>query len=56
MLYDNLEKVGWRFKAEGVYVYIWLIHFEVWQKPTQYYKAITLQLKNFFLKRKSFKV
>jgi len=26
-------------------VYLWLIHTEVWQKPTQYYKAIVLQLK-----------
>ena len=26
-------------------VYLWLIHVDVWQKPTQYYKAIILQLK-----------
>ena len=24
---------------------LWLIHVDVWQKPTQYYKAIILQLK-----------
>ena len=31
-------------------VYLWLIHVDVWQKPTQYYKAIIVQLKinNFF--------
>ena len=30
---------------------LWLIHVDVWQKPTQYCKAITLQLKiNNFLK------
>ena len=28
---------------EGTYVYLWLIH--VWQKPSQYYKVIFLQLK-----------
>ena len=30
---------------EGTYVYLWLIHVDVWQKPTQYYKAIILRLK-----------
>ena len=45
-------EVGERFKREGTSVYLWLIHFDVWQKPTQYYKAIILQLKinNFFKK------
>ena len=38
-------------KREGIYVYLWLIHVDVWQKPTQYCKAIFLQLKmNVFLK------
>ena len=27
------------------HVYLWLIHVDVWQKPTQYFKAIILQLK-----------
>ena len=27
-------------------VYLWLIHVDVWQKLTQYCKAIILQLKN----------
>ena len=36
---------GGRFKREGTYVYSWLIHVDIWQKPTQYYKAIILQLK-----------
>ena len=30
---------------EETYVYLWLIHVDVWQKPTQYCKAIILQLK-----------
>ena len=43
--------VGGRFKREGTYVHLWLIHNDVWQKPTQYSKAIILQLKvNKFLK------
>ena len=27
------------------YVYLWLIHVDIWQKPTQYCKTIILQLK-----------
>ena len=47
----NLEgwggrETGGRFKREGTYVYLWLIHANVWQKPTQFCKAIILQLKN----------
>ena len=34
-----------KFKREGTYVYLWLIHVDVWQKPKQYCKAIILQLK-----------
>ena len=35
-------EVGGRFKREGTYVHLWLIHVDVWQKPTQYCKAIIL--------------
>ena len=28
-----------------IYVYLWLIPSDVWQKSKQYYKAIILQLK-----------
>ena len=44
--------VGGRFRREGTYVYLWLIHVDVWQKPTQYCKSIIFQLKinNNFLK------
>ena len=41
-------EVGGRFKTKETYVYLWLIHVDVWQKPTQYGKAIILQLKKFF--------
>ena len=47
MLCDNLEGwdgVGGRFKREGTYVYLQLIHVDVWQKPIQYC-TIILQLK-----------
>ena len=45
VLCDNLE--GWdgvrgRFKWEGIRVYLWLIHVDIWQKPMQYFKAIIL--------------
>ena len=38
-------EVGGRFEREGIYVYVWLIHVDVQQKPTQYCKATTLQFK-----------
>jgi len=50
VLCDNIEggmgwEVGGKFRREGTYVYLWLIHVDVCQKPTQYCKAIFLQLK-----------
>ena len=52
-----VETVGGRFKREETYVYLWLIHVEVWQKPIQYCKAIIFQFKinNFFLKIQAFR-
>ena len=47
------REVGWRFKREGTYVYLWLIHVDVWQKPTRFCKAIILQLKSKFKKRET---
>ena len=40
---------------ERTYVCLWLIHVDLWHKPTQYYKAITIQflsLKNLKKKKK----
>jgi len=37
-----------RFKREGIYVYLWLIH--VWQKSPQHYKAIIFLVKINFKK------
>ena len=31
--------------VQGTYVHPWLIHVNVWQKPLQYCKVISLQLK-----------
>ena len=37
------EGTGRELKREGTYVYLWLIQVDVWQKPTQFCKAITLK-------------
>ena len=66
MVCDDLEgwdevrwEIGGRFKREGLFIlmyeYLWLIHVDVWQKPTQYGKAIILQL-NFFKNKKHIKL
>ena len=44
--------VGWGGRWEGGsrgrgYVYLWLIHVDIWQKTTKFCKAIILQLKIF---------
>ena len=38
-------RVGGRLRREGTYVYLWLLHFVVWQKSTQYCKTFIFQLK-----------
>ena len=50
VLWDNPE--GWGgeedrigVKDEGAHAHSWLIHVNVWQKPPQYCKVISLQLK-----------
>ena len=45
--------MGGRFKREGIYVYLWLIHVKIWQKTTKFYKAIILQIKHKLNKQKS---
>ena len=40
------REIGGRFRREGTYVNLWLIHVDVLQKPTKFCKAIILQLKN----------
>jgi len=42
-------EMGWRvagrFRREGTYVYLQLLHTVVWQKPTQYCETFIFQLK-----------
>ena len=38
--------MGERFKREGTYVCLWLVHVGVWQKTTKFPKTIILKLKN----------
>ena len=57
MLCDNLGggmewEVGGRFNREEIYVYLWLIHVDISEKPIQYCKALILQLKINKLKKK----
>ena len=40
--------LGGRFGKEEIYVYLWLIHRAIWQKPVQYCKSIILQLNIIF--------
>ena len=45
----RLRGMGWRGRREGgsgwgTYVNQWLIHVNVWPKPLQYCKVISLQL------------
>ena len=48
-----LKELGGGFKREGIWVYLWLIQADVWQKSTQFCKAVTLQLNiNKFIKKK----
>ena len=44
------REMGRSCKSRGIYVYLWLIHVEVGQKTTKFYKATILQLKINFLK------
>ena len=46
------REMGGRFKRDGTYVYLWLIHAEVGWKTAKFYKAIILQLKK---NKKNFK-
>ena len=48
-------EMGGRFQRKGIYVYLWLIHVDVWKKQTQYCKASILQLKIKIFKKKLLK-
>ena len=36
-------------EKRNICILLWLIHTVVWKKPTQLYKAIVFQLKNFLI-------
>ena len=42
----------WGCSGWGTHVYPWLIHVDVWQKPLQYCKVISLQLNELIFKNK----
>ena len=44
-LRGEMGSMGGRLEKEGIYIYLWLIHVFVQQKPTQHYKTIILQFK-----------
>ena len=54
----RLRGVGWGGKWEGgsqgrgTHAYLWLIHVDTWQNPTQWWKVTILQLKINKLKKK----
>ena len=49
MLWDNLEGgmvavgAGGRFKREGTYVYLCLMHVDVWQEPEMLWASLVAQ-------------
>ena len=43
-------EVEGKFRRDETYAYLWLIHLDLGQKPTQHCKEILLQFKNKFLK------
>ena len=60
-LCNNLEggtgwMVGGRVRRERTQEYLWLIHVDIWQKQTQHRKAIILQLKIIFSRKKKKKI
>jgi len=46
-----VEGGGRDIQEGGADVYLWLIHVDIWQKPTQFCKEIILQLKNKLIKK-----
>lgn len=49
---DNVGGGMGRFEREGTCAYLRLIHADAWQKPAQHCRAITLQLRIPFLKKR----
>ena len=47
------REMGGRFKRVEIYVYLWLIHADISEKTTKFYKAIVRQLKNIYIYKKT---
>ena len=43
--WDGWGEMGGCFKREGIYVYLWLIHAEVWQKTVNSVKQLSFSKK-----------
>ena len=48
------REVGRKFKTDmHIYVYLWLIHVDIWQKPSHYYNYPPIKNKIKFLKSRT---
>ena len=43
--YHMGREAGGGFRMGWTHIYLWPIHADVWQKPSQYFKVIILQLR-----------
>ena len=56
IIYEMMKKteiqIVVKTERERTYVYLWLIHVDVWQRPKQYCRALVLQLKKNKMQKK----
>ena len=45
--------MGGQYKGEGTYGYLWLIHVDIWQNPSQYCNYPPIKKKIFFLRNRA---
>ena len=43
--------MGGQYKGEGTYGYLWLIHVDIWQNPSQYCNYPLIKNKTYFKKQ-----
>ena len=53
---EGWDGVGWGESGWGTHGNPWLIHVNVWQKPLQYCKVISLQLIKINGKKKNYEI
>ena len=55
--YDDLEcwdgVAGREVQERGTHLYLWLLHVDVWQRPTQHYEAIYPPTTNKYIQREN---